>query len=64
MLFRSRYLGKETWRLVFGELSVDDIDQYVPEPGWNIEKALFSLKTLLSRVVNISQIIDITEEGE
>ena len=59
-----RYLGKETWRLVFGELSVEDIDQYVPEPGWNIEKALFSLKTLLSRVVNISQIIDITEEGE
>lgn len=57
-----RFLGKATWRLLFGDMEVREIDAYVPLEGWGIGDVVSSMGNLLSRVIDISEIIDTTEE--
>jgi hypothetical protein len=59
-----RFLGKATWRLVFGDMSVREIDGYQPLKGWGIGDVLSSLSGLLSRVMDVAMIIDTSEEKE
>lgn len=59
-----RFLGKATWRLVFGDMSVREIDEYQPLKGWGIGDVLSSLSGLLSRVMDVAMIIDTSEEKE
>jgi exodeoxyribonuclease V gamma subunit len=57
-----RFLGKPEWRLLFGEMDVREIGRYEPLEGWGIRNILSSLQVLLTRVVDVSLVIDTSED--
>ena len=48
------YLGKPAWRLVFGELSVDEIVDYEPSPGYGITEVRGNIRWYLSHGLNLA----------
>ena len=48
------YLGKPSWRLIFGDFTVDDILDYAPSPGYDIENVRGSIRWFLSHGIDLA----------